>query len=263
MLFFPQLSTGASVLYPTIKRRNERTIVNRMADGSTHVFADPDGTQTDLELRARGLTRAEWAAIVAHFRTAQGMLTTFTLLDPTENLLAESENFSNSVWFRSPGVQLLTGILDPMGSARATSVTNTAAIPSSFGQMMNAPGDYQYCFSVWLRSTAAAEVVLSIASGVAQVARLASLTNVWQRIFVSGSPAAATTQVSFALELRPGDSVEVYGPQAEAQLAPSAYRRTGAVSGLRLVRFNSDHLTVTAQSSDVYDADIVLVSVGN
>ena len=262
MLFFPQLSTGASTLYPSIKRRFARTVANRLADGSRYAFADPDGAQTHWELRARGLTGDEWAAIVALFRSTQGMLKTFTLLDPTENLLAASEDFSSSVWFKNPGIQLLSGVLDPLGSTRATAIANAGAILSSIGQVINAPGDYRYCFSVWLRNTAAVDVAISIASGVAQVRRTVSLTSVWQRVFISGSPAAATTQIGFALELRPGDSIEVFGPQAEAQLAPSVYRRTGAVSGLRLVRFNSDRLTVTAQSSDVYDADIAVVSVG-
>ena len=49
--------------------------------------------------------------------------------------------------------------------------------------------------------------------------------------------------------------------QVEAQLAASPYKRTGARAGVYSnARFASDELTVTAQSTDVYDAVIQIVS---
>jgi len=43
MLVFPQLTTGAAALYPVTKQGLQRTVVNALADGSTVVYADPDG----------------------------------------------------------------------------------------------------------------------------------------------------------------------------------------------------------------------------
>ena len=51
---------------------------------------------------------------------------------------------------------------------------------------------------------------------------------------------------------------------AEAQLGPSDYKMTGARGGVHAKsRFGSDQITVMAQSSDVYDAVIQIVSAGS
>ena len=92
MLVFPQLLTGASALYPVTKTSIQRTVVNTLGDGSTVVFADPDAAATGWELHASGMTLAEWTAIETLFEATSGMWQTFTFLDPTGNLLAQSEN---------------------------------------------------------------------------------------------------------------------------------------------------------------------------
>ena len=90
---FPQLVTGASALYPVTKSSIQRTVVNTLGDGSTVVFADPDAAAMAWELHASGLTLAEWNAIEALFQATSGMWQTFTFLDPTGNLLLQSEDF--------------------------------------------------------------------------------------------------------------------------------------------------------------------------
>src|ERR1035438_2850764 len=98
MLVFPQLSTGASALYPLKKTSRQRTVVNTLGDGSTNVYADPDAASLGWELQAKGLTAAEWGAIEALFEATSGMWQPFTFLDPVGNLLAESEDFGASAW---------------------------------------------------------------------------------------------------------------------------------------------------------------------
>ena len=72
----------------------QRTVVNTLADGSTVVFADPDAAATGWELHATGMTLAEWTAVEALFEASSGQWQTFTLLDPTGNLFAQSENLA-------------------------------------------------------------------------------------------------------------------------------------------------------------------------
>ncbi len=57
MLVFPQLSTGASALYPLTKTSRQRSVVNTLGDGSTDVYADPDAASLGWEMHAKGLTR--------------------------------------------------------------------------------------------------------------------------------------------------------------------------------------------------------------
>src|SRR5580704_4939911 len=98
MLVFPQLSTGASTLYPLRKTSRQRSVVNTLGDGSTDVYADPDARSLAWELHATGLTAAEWGAIEALFEATSGMWQPFMFLDPVGNLLTESENFGAPAW---------------------------------------------------------------------------------------------------------------------------------------------------------------------
>jgi hypothetical protein len=231
-------------------------VVNALGDGRTDVFADPDAAMTAWELRATGLTLAEWNAIEALFQATSGMWQTFTFLDPTGNLLAQSENFGAAAWTNGALIQLTPGIADPLGTTRATQVVNAGQTVESVAQTLGVPGDFQYCLGVWARSAGGSSVTLAVAN----VIRVITLGAQWQRVFVTGNPGQATTTLTFSVQLPAGASVDLFGAQAEAQPAPSDYKQTGARGGVySKARFASDQLTVTAQGTDVYDAVIRIV----
>jgi hypothetical protein len=256
MLVFPQIVTGGSALYPVTRHSVRRTVVNTLGDGRTDVFADPDAAMTAWELRASGLTLAEWNAIETLFQATSGMWQTFTFLDPAGNLLAQSENFGATPWTNGALIQLTPGIADPLGTTRATGVVNAGQAVESVAQTLNVPGNFQYCLSVWARSMGGSSVTLAVAN----VTKVVTLGPQWQRVFAPGNPGQATTAVSFSAQLPPGASVDLFGMQAEAQIAPSDYKQTGARGGVySKARFASDQLTVTAQGTDVYDAVIRIV----
>ena len=82
----------------------------------------------------------------------------------------------------------------------------------------------------------------------------------WTRIFVAGNCGQNTTSVTFGAQLDAGASVDLFGMQAEPQLAPSDYRQTGARGGVySQARFAEDRIIVTAQGTDVYDTVIRIV----
>src|ERR1700735_1767542 len=164
MLVFPQLTTGAAALYPVTKQGLQRTVANVLADGSTVVYADTDGTILGWALRATGLTLAEWNAIESLFQQTAGMAGTFTFLDPVGNLLLQSENFSADAWTAGALVQLTSGIGDPFGTARAARLLNTGQASAGLTQTLNVPGNFQYCLSAWIRTTSGSAVTLSIAN---------------------------------------------------------------------------------------------------
>jgi hypothetical protein len=83
----------------------------------------------------------------------------------------------------------------------------------------------------------------------------------WKRISVAGNCGQNTTSVTFGAQLAAGASVDLFGMQADAQLAPSDYRKTGVSGGVYpKARFAQDRLTVTAQGTDVYDAVVRIVN---
>jgi hypothetical protein len=72
---------------------------------------------------------------------------------------------------------------------------------------------------------------------------------------------AATTSVTFGAQLDAGATVDLFGMQVEAQPAASAYKMTGESGGVYTnARFVEDALTVTAESTDVYNATIGILS---
>jgi hypothetical protein len=256
-MVFPQLQTGASALYPVKRSSIQRTVANVLGDGSTIVLADPDGAATQWELHASGMTLAEWNAIQALFVTASGMWNTFTFLDPTGNLLAQSENFGATAWTNGALIQLTTGIDDPLGTTRATRVVNAGQAAEAVAQILPVPGNFTYCLSVWARSAGQASVTLMIGGALKTVAP----TSQWSRIAFTTNLGSSADAVTFGAMLAAGASVDLFGMQVEAQPAMSDYKMTAARGGVYPnARFGTDQLTATAQGTDVYDAVIRIVN---
>jgi hypothetical protein len=261
MLVFPQLVTGASALYPVLKRQRMRTVVNVLGDGSKVVLADGDAALVEWELHANGLTAAEWNAIESFFEQTSGRWQTFTFLDPTGNLLAFSEELSSAAWTCGASVELTAGVADPLGTTRATTLVNAGASAAGISQVLQVPGNFQYCLSAWVRSSAGSSVTLMAGSSTST----APASTVWSRVALAVSRGSSSaTSVTFGLQVPAGGTGAVFGLQVEAQLAPSDYKMTGAGGDVYAqARFASDQLTVTAQGTDVYDAIIRIVSPEN
>ncbi len=260
MLVFPQLTTGASVLYPVTKNSIQRTVINTLGDGRTVVYADPYAAAMAWEFRTSGLTAAEWNAIEALFQATSGMWQTFTLLDPTANLLLFSEDFGATAWTNGPLIQLTTGTGDPLGTTRATTAVNAGQASGAVAQALNVPGNFKYCLSVWVRSQSGSAVTLTQSTTGGSLTSTFSPTGRWTRVALAGNLQQNTTTVTFGAQLDPGGSVDLFGMQVEAQLAPSDYRQNGASGGVYAkARFAEDRITVIAQGTDVYDAVIKLV----
>ncbi len=257
LCFPPPLLTSATAQYPIIRKRLRRTIANRAADGSEIKVADTAAVAVDWELVFSGLTNAEWLAIEQFFGAVEGRTISFTFLDSGDNLLRWSEDLSNSVWLRDPMLQLSPGVADPLGTSRASLLTNTGQAPQSIRQVIAAPANYPYCFSAFVRSAAAGEVTL-LRGGEAK--RVTVATN-WQQVFSSGTAAESGDSIAFGIEAPAGATVEVFGLQAEAQPAPSGYKRTLSRAGVySSARFANDALWVTAEGPDNYRTSISLLS---
>src|SRR5580698_749355 len=259
-MVFPQLLTGASALYPVTLKLIQRTVVNALGDGSTVVFADPDAAATGWELHASGMTLAEWTAVETLFLATSGMWRTFTFLDPTGNLLEQSEDFGAGAWTSGGLIELTTGVVDPLGTTRATGVINAGEAVEAVAQTLAVPGNYSYCLSVWARTDGASSVKLMIGS----TSKTFALTSAWQQISLVVNLGTSATSVTFGAQLAVGASVNLFGMQVEAQLAASDYKMTTTQGGVYPnARFGADRFTVTAQGTDVYDAVIQIVNTEN
>src|ERR1700682_5142421 len=167
MLYFPQLSSGATGQYPINKRRSQRTIVNHLPDGHVIKFSDPGATFVQWQLSFHDLSDSEIATLQQFFTACEGQLNRFTFLDPAGNLLAWSSDLSQSVWQASTLLQITGGIADPNGGSAAIRITNPSASELTLQQGINAPGWFTYCFSGYVRSQSVATISLSRQAGAA------------------------------------------------------------------------------------------------
>jgi len=208
-------------------------------------------------LQARGLTSVEWKSIEDLFKAVSGQWQTFTFLDPAGNLLANSEDFATATWTNGPLLQFTPGMADPLGTTRATRIVNAGQSAAAMAETLQVPQNFVYCVSVWARTDAGSEARLL------PTAEAFALGTEWRRISTRVDLGQNGTGITFGVQLNPGASMDLFGMQVEAQLAASDYKKTGSTGGVRVARFAKDALTVRAQSTDVYDVTVRIVSAGS
>jgi len=233
-LVFPQLASGALVQYPIRKHAMRRTVKNLLADGTMLVASDPGASQLQWTLSYVELQTADMNAIQAHFAACSGALRAFTFLDPTDNLLTSSADFTGASWIVPSTLKIQSGLPDPIGGVGAFTVTNTGSAVQQIVQTLAAPVNYQYCFSVYAASANSATCNLSRGSANAQAVESYQIGPAWSRLVSSGALNDTGTGFMVAITIAAGQTVSLFGPQLEAQIAPSRFRATYSSSGLYL-----------------------------
>src|SRR5579883_34351 len=243
MLYFPQLVTGSVSQFPIQRSVQSRTITNELLGGENIRAADPGASTVRWQLQYAGLTDAEWLSIAQLFQAAEGQFDTFTFLDPSDNLLVWSEDWTQRGWSADPLLTVGIGAQDPFAGSNAIQLTNNAQTTQRMKQAIGGPSWFQYCFSVFLRTDAACQVQLVCSTGSQEVATAVAVGATWNR--ASGSAALSVVQdgVTFSIEVPAGARVYGFGAQVEAQLAPGTYKKTTDLGGVYAnARFDSDVL---------------------
>lgn len=261
MLYFPQLTSGAVSQLPVTQRTIIRTVSNELAGGDTIRMADPNDGIMRWQLQYSNLTDTEWLAIEQLFEAAEGRLTTFTFLDPTNNLLSWSEDWTKAVWTADPLLQIVTGIGDPLGGNNAVQLTNSAQTTERVLQSIAGASSFQYCFSVYLRSDVAAVIQL-VASATGQDSLVSvSIGPTWVRAVRSGSLSVNQGSIAFGVQLPAGARIDAFGAQVEAQPAPGQYKKTTDRGGVYVnARFDSDALVCSKDAANQNSAVFTLYS---
>lgn len=231
MLIFPQLSTGAITQYPTNRTLSQRTLQSVMEDGTIIALADVAACYLQWRAAFKDLSDPEASALGNFFAATQGNVQPFLFLDPLTNLLLWSEDFSQNVW-QTTGLSFDSGIVDPFGGAKAFCAHNNSQANLAVVQQSQIPGAAQVCFSVYLRADNPASTSLAISAGGNSQSVTAALTSAWQRFSVAGNVPAATACWQFSISAPAGTSLEIFGPQVDAQVNPSAYVTSTGQSGV-------------------------------
>jgi hypothetical protein len=261
MLYYPQLTTGSVSQFPVGRAMQLRTLTNQMLGGDNIRAVDTGAGAIRWQLKYTGLTDAEWSAIDQLFEAAEGQLSTFTFLDPTDNLLLWSEDWTQSVWNADPLIALGTGVQDPLGANNAIHVTNSAQTTQRVLQTTAGPSPFQYCLSLYLRSDAACVVDLVISTAGQDWTSPASVGPNWTRVIASVALTATQDGVSFGIQLPPGVLVYAFGAQAEAQPGAGLYKKTTDLAGVySSARFDSDTLSRTSDAPNQNSGVVSLMS---
>ena len=248
MLYYPQLISGSVCQFPVVRRAESRTIANELLGGSVAKMADRGAAVVRWQLSYTNMTDAEWNSIQQLFESAEGRLSTFTFLDPTDNLLTWSEDWTQSTWAADPLLSVSEGIQDPAGANGAIQVTNQSQTTQRIVQTIEGPSWFQYCFSVFVRSEIPSTAQLVIATSGQESLQTVQTDGVWRRVTTAGRLSASEGTVSFGVQLPPGARLCVFGAQVEAQPAAGSYKKTTDRGGVySSTRFDSDSLTRTAE----------------
>jgi hypothetical protein len=252
-LFFPQLHGGSLVQYPLRKARAGRTIRNVLPDGQLILLPDSDDTRVIWELGYNGLSIDDLNLLSDHFTACAGRLRAFTFIDPTGNMLVNSSNLLGAGWVAAPGIQIASGVADPMGGASAFTITNTAQVEQEVSQTLTVPAGYQYCFSTYLKSAQPDQIVLVRRGAQAEQAAVSATGLNWSRAMTSGAVNDSGTSFAVAIRLSPGQQIQLFGPQLEAQTAPSRYRATSQTGGVYAgAHWGVDELPVSADAPGMF-----------
>ncbi len=261
MLYYPQLSTGSVSQFPVRRGSQMRTIANQLASGYTIRMADTGTQKVQWQLRYTDLTDGERSSIETLFNAAEGQLNTFTFLDPTDNLLLWSEDWTQSAWTADPLLQVAGGVADPFGGNGAMQLTNTAQTTQQIVQSTDAPSSFVYCFSVYVRSSSPATIQLVVTATGQTFLTAVATGSAWTRVTTSGSLSVQDDGISFGVELPAGVQVDAFGAQVEAQPGAGLYKKTIDLGGVySSTRFSSDLLSVIATAPNQNSCQIDLMS---
>lgn len=261
MLYYPQLSSGAGAQFPLRRRLGLRTVTNESSSGDQIRMPDAGARMTGWKLQYKNLNDAERAAIEQLFEACEGRLSTFIFLDPTDNLLQWSADWSKQAWTAGPMIQIAGGMADPVGGSAAMQVTNAGQGPQRVMQTTAGASWFQYCFSIYVRSDAPAEAKMVIASGGAESTNAIVTSATWTRITQLGGLTAKSDGISFGIELAAGERIYAFGAQVEGQASPGLYKPTTDRAGVyEKARFDSDMLDTSCEGVNTHSCTVQLVS---
>jgi hypothetical protein len=208
--------------------------INRTPDFTEIRAQDQTGPLFLWNLQLGPLTDADAATLQNFYAACNGGYQSFAFLDPLDNLLQWSEDFTQACWQKtSPSsFGITSGGSDPLGGSGAQTLSNTTAAVNTVSQSLAVnPQGLTLTASVWLLGSGA-PITLRVSDGGSQnFAATISPAGSWQRYTVTGTFAASGSEIVWAADLPANAGAEFFGAQLAAMPGPGAYTRTTTVSG--------------------------------
>lgn len=223
------------------------------------LLSDPAGWHLIWEMTYTELSQQDIGALVSHFSSCVGPYHAFTFIDPADNMLSSSADFTAAVWQVPSWLQLSSGIADPFGGNGAFTITNTGQVTAQLSQFLLVPAGYQYCFSVYAMSSEASELAMVRQGPAAMQSDSGTIGPTWNRLISSGQLNDSGDGFTVSISLAPGQQIGIYGPQLEPQLAPSRYRRTVQAGGVYSnAHWGVDELPISADAPNLFSTSFTI-----
>jgi hypothetical protein len=256
MNWCPQIGAGSLAQLPLSRKSAWRSISNELESGEWIGLPDSPASHLEWRLSYRDLTDDEAARLKALFTASKGSAGSFGFADPLANLLAWSEDLSKPDW-QAGLLSVTQGAADPLGTERAWTLVNGSAGLQSLTQTIGIPGEYVGCFSLWIRSSSPGIVLLRRDGAESAV----SVASSWKQVYISAAGGPDTAHSTISLALTPGQSIDVWGLQFEAQPYASQYKATRESAGVYPnTYFAADELTMTSTGVGLTSCEITLIS---
>ncbi len=229
-------------------------VLNTTEDGENFSYFDPTSGLMFWNLSLTNLTQAEVTALETLFAGCYGRWASFLFMDPTDNLLGYSADLTNPVWTLPPEMAIAGDIADPQGGTGAFQITNQSQVVATFGQSLGTPPNFTYAFSAFVRATSSGSCYMIRSGNSEEISAAVSLTTQWTRISSNGQLTNPGSSVMFGFQLQPGQQIQVFGLQCEAQPAASeSYRPTYGRGGVYAnAYFAMEALTVSADAPGLF-----------
>lgn len=259
MLIFPQLQTGCLVQRVQRQKRSRVVGIPR-PDGRRSLYLDPYGDTVRWKLRFESLSAEEWQALESLFHACQGRYRGFTFIDPLDNMLSQSDALTADVWTSDPYLSVTNSGDDAWGSRTGTRLVNEGQQSAMIHQTVAVSGRLQYTFSLYLRGAGRPSMDLFLSGSGAEQRVTVPVDTEWRRYKITAALGVDSNSCDFGLAIPAGHSVDCCGVQAEAQPAPSAYKRTIRGAVYPETRFDTDALAVEASSPDCFATSLQMTS---
>jgi hypothetical protein len=255
-LAYPQLSSGALAQYPLRKRRVLQSSLNTFADGSMIASNINANTQFVWELSYTDLTNVDQTALQNHFAACKGPLMPFIFIDPTANMLSNSNDFTLGAWIAQPLLSVTGGAADPQGGTSGFTLVNDSPTDQLISQTVLAPANFQYCFSLYAIATTPCNLNLGLRSVTSQ-SQSFGVGTTWNRLVDSAQLTDTDMSITVSITVPAAQTVVVWGPQLEPQPSPSRYRATASNGGVyQNAHFLGNSLTFQSEAAGLYSTVI-------
>jgi len=267
MALFPALNApGVRAHYPNSVAFEHLTNVTNLPPGPRTAYSWRNEPLARFTLNLKGLTDAETATIENFFRSMKGRFGRFIYVDPTGNLLQNSEDFTQASWTTSCIVGAATA--DPAGGTAATILSGDGSGNASLSQAVSidpAAVGSPACFSVYLKAiTAAGAFNIFATDGATTINQSCNLsTTSWLRVVLPwtfGASGAVTIGIGGNLSWTGTNQIAVFGPMLSMTPAAAAYLRTPGFWALhRYCRFDQDAFDANSRGPNQSDVTLKIV----